>query len=53
MCVAPSTGMALSIRILSQTILASVAGLLTFSALTAAQRAGVPIHGVTGTLALP
>jgi hypothetical protein len=45
--------MALSIRILSQTILASVAGLLTFSALTAAQRAGVPIHGVTGTLALP
>lgn len=45
--------MASSISILSQTVLASVAGLLTFSALTAAQRAGVPIHGVTGTLALP
>ena len=39
---------------LAQTFLAAVAGFLAFSSLTAAQRdTGVPIHGITGTYALP
>lgn len=46
-------GMATYTNILSRALLASIGGFLTFSALAAAQRAGVPIHGVTGTLALP
>lgn len=45
--------MATYTHFLARTLLASVGGFLTFSALSAAQRAGVPIHGVTGTLALP
>jgi hypothetical protein len=45
--------MATYTSLLSRALLASVGGFLTYSALTAAQRASVPIHGATGTLALP
>jgi len=45
--------MAINSSILSRTLATSVATVLSFSTLAVAQRAGVPIHGVTGTLALP